>query len=57
MKSKVESITKITLELNLEEARFLKALVQNAWDPESETSEQKNLRKSFWDALEQVEFY
>lgn len=43
----------ITLKLNLQEASFLKGVMQNPID-EFETEMQNAIRKAFWNALESI---
>lgn len=57
METKIEADTKVTLTLNLQEALYLKGLVQNPLcDPADEDSDTKELRRKFWDALIEVNF-
>ena len=54
MKTKVSMKTVITLELTVEEARWLRGVVQNpiGIDPLDEPAEDKEMRRVFWDALD-----
>ena len=56
MESESTTKTTITLKLNELEASYLKGLVQNPIGvcPEDEGDFERNMRKSFWDALSSV---
>lgn len=56
MKSHVEKHVKIFLELDRDEARWLRDLVQNPINlSEEEDPKDRGLRQKFWDALSDVD--
>jgi hypothetical protein len=57
MQSKTEFIKKVMLELNEQEARWLRALVQNpiGCTPEKEPESDRNMRANFWEALKSID--
>ena len=55
MEKCTETDVKITLILNHDEALYLKGLIQNPLcDPNDEDQKTNNLRRSFWEALHDV---
>ena len=55
MKASTFTNTVVTLEMSVDEARWLKAVVRNPVDyPLDETAEDKEIRCTFWDALEDI---
>ena len=55
MKASTFTNTVVTLEMSVDEARWLKAVVQNpVVDPLDETTEDREIRNAFWDALEDI---
>lgn len=59
MESNTDKTVKVTLRLNEEEARWLKALVQNVLlyipkDEQVETTREETIRLSFWNALGEI---
>jgi hypothetical protein len=57
MQSKTEFIKKVMLELNEQETRWLRALVQNpiGCTPEKEPESDRNMRANFWEALKSID--
>jgi len=54
MKANKKQTAVVTLELTLEEARWLKALVQNSMvPPEAEDINNRRIRGIFWNALDE----
>ncbi len=57
VEANIETTRKITLCLSEEEARWLRAIVQNPMDvtPAEESPIDSKMRRTFWDALEHID--
>lgn len=54
MKSYSERTVKVTLELDEEEAQWLRELTQNSQSVGEETTRENTIRQKFWRALENL---